>query len=63
MGTNQRELREIEAETQYVKLERLLLVPIVIAFAVLAMVSMVSVMAPILAGISQALQHAAAVPR
>ena len=63
MSTDQRELREIEAETRYVKLERLLLVPIVSAFAVLAMVTVVSVMAPTLAGISQALQHVAAVPR
>ena len=43
MSTNQRELREIEAETRYVKLDRLLFVPLVIAFAILAMVPVVSV--------------------
>jgi hypothetical protein len=62
MSTTPRKLRELEAETRYFKLDRLLLVPVVAAFAVLVMVPMASAIAPILAGISQALDHVAAVP-
>jgi hypothetical protein len=62
MDPTQRKLHEIEAETRYFTLDRLLLVPIVVAFSVLAMLPMASAITPILAGISQALQHVAALP-
>jgi hypothetical protein len=60
MSTVPRQLREIEAETRYFTLDRLLLVPIVIAFAVFAMVLLASAIEPTLAGVSQALQQIAA---
>jgi hypothetical protein len=59
MNPTQRKLHEIEAETRYFTLDRLLLVPIVVAFAVLAIVPVALAVAPVLADLSQALRHAA----
>jgi hypothetical protein len=57
-----RKLLEIEAETRFLKLDRLLPVLFAVVFAVVAMVSAASAIAPTFAGISQALQHMAALP-
>jgi hypothetical protein len=55
-------MHEIEAETRFFKLDRLLALFFSVAFAVLAMVSLVSAIAPTFAGISQALLRVAAFP-
>ena len=61
-STTSRKLHEIEAETQYFRLDRLLPVLFVVSFAVLAMAPVASAIGPALAGISQALQHVMALP-
>jgi hypothetical protein len=62
MSITSRKLHEIEAETRCFTLDRLLPLLFAVAFAVVAMVSVTSAIAPTFAGISQALQHIAALP-
>jgi hypothetical protein len=55
-------LKEIEAETRYIKLDRLLSMLIGVTFPILAMAFVALAIARIIPGFSQVLQRVAALP-
>jgi hypothetical protein len=62
MSTTHRKLREIEAETRYITLDRVIFMLVTLLFTTLAMAFIVSAIAKMFTGVSQVLQHVAAFP-
>ena len=62
MSTTHRKLQEIEAETRYITVDRLLFLLFTLLFTALAMVFVASAIPQMFTGISRALQQVAAVP-
>jgi len=62
MSTSSRKLREIEAETRFVRVDRILSMLVTSAFPIIVIALIAAAFVPTLVGLSQSLQHAVAVP-